>query len=64
MCLYSRMYDTQESSDSQQSGDDRCSCGERSVRDCRTGCWGTDDCGCGGRCNGSDGWVNIKFRYE
>ena len=64
MCLYSRMYDTQESSHSQQSRYDRCACGERSVRDCGTGCRGTDNCSCNGRCDRGDDWQDWKGNYE
>jgi len=48
------MREPKESSNSQFSGDDRCACGERSVGECRSGCWGTDECVCGGSCDGMD----------
>ena len=46
---------TEESSSRSGSEFDRCGCGQRTVRECRSGCWGSDGRDCGGSCDGSGG---------
>ena len=50
-----RMSVAEKDDDSVGADGDICSCGQRTVRACRSGCFGTLDCDCGGACTGSEG---------
>ena len=65
MCLYSRMYDPQESRSYQSSSGGRCTCGECIEFGCACADGGGhSECLCGRCGDGSDDWEDRKGSYE